>query len=281
MVQCCRCNGSGLCKNCSCLKAGKACIDCLKQHCSNSCRQLSVTSPPQPSSPTVHSQLNSQRGDVFPQPSSRPSSQSLGQPGASSTSTLDGLRRDLSNSGPLLMSTKSNKLPDYQPVCKSSFIWGNIDSASFAHSLDFSYKEAVHWKRNLFKIPQGNAGKSFTAELSRLFYAFATCSALEPIALKVATILHLLLLQKTHRSSKTKDHINSLVKRLELRKLGDLTNLLREGRAIQDRLPKIHHRHNEQQLSRSFANLMFQGKTQAALRYFLTRAREVCFISMM
>ena len=269
MVQCCRCNGSGLCKNCSCVKAGKACIDCLpskKQHCSNSCRQQSVTSPPQPSSPTVHSQLNSQRGDVFPQPSSRPSSQSLGQPGASSTSTLDGLRRDLSNSGPLLMSTKSNKLPDYQPVCKSSFVWGNIDSASFAHSLDSAYKEAVHWKSNLFKIPQGNAGKSFTAELSRLFYAFATCSALEPIALKAATILPLLLLQKTHRSSKTKDHINSLVKRLELWKLGDLTNLLREGRAIQDRLPNIHHRQNEQQLSRSFANLMFQGKTQAALR---------------
>ena len=138
MVQCCRCNGSGLCKNCSCVKTGKACIDCLpikKQHCSNSCRQQSVTSPPQPSFPTVHSQLNSQHGDVFPQPSSRPSSQSLGQPGASSTSTLDGLRRDLSNSGPLLMSTKSNKLPDYQPVCKSSFVWGNIDSASLL----------IHW----------------------------------------------------------------------------------------------------------------------------------------
>ena len=112
------------------------------------------------------------------------------KPGVPSTSTLDGLRRDLSNSGPLLMSTKSNKLPDYQPVCNSSFVWGNIDSASFA------YKEGVHWKSNLFKIPQGNAGKSFTAELSHLFYAFATCSALEPIALKAATILPLLMLQK-------------------------------------------------------------------------------------
>ena len=37
----------------------------------NSCRQQSVTSPPQPSPSTVHSQLNSHRGDVFPQPSSR------------------------------------------------------------------------------------------------------------------------------------------------------------------------------------------------------------------
>ena len=120
--------------------------------------------------------------------------------------------------------------------------------SQFAHSLDSAYKEAVHWKSNLFKIPLGNAGKSFTAELSRIFYAFATCSALEPIALKAATILPLLLLQKTHRSSKTKDYINSLVKRLELWKLGDLTNLFREGRVIQDRLPKIHHRQNEQQL---------------------------------
>ena len=53
-------------------------------------------------------------------------------------------------------------------------------------------------------------------------------------------------------------------------KLGDLTNLLREGRAIQDRLPKLHHRQNEQQLSR---NLMFQGKTQAALRLLSNKSK--------
>ena len=69
--------------------------------------------------------------------------------------------------------------------------------------LDSAYNEAVHWKNNLFKIPQGSAGKSFTAELSHLFSAFANGSALEQIALKAATVLPLLMLQKPCRSSKT------------------------------------------------------------------------------
>ena len=40
---------------------------------------------------------------------------------------------------------------------------------------------------NLFKVPLGNVGKSFVAELSRLYNAFASGSALESIVL-MATI---------------------------------------------------------------------------------------------
>ena len=36
---------------------------------------------------------------------------------------------------------------------------------------------------NLFKVPLGNVGKSLVAELSRLYNAFASGSALESIAL--------------------------------------------------------------------------------------------------
>lgn len=130
-------------------------------------------------------------------------------------------------------------------MCCSSFVWGYLDSASFTALLDSAYIE-VHWKNNPFKIPQGNAGKSFTAELSRLFSAFATSSALEPIALKAATVLPLLMLHKPLRSSV---HIKCLVKRLELWREGDLTSLLKEGRAIQARLLKAQPRQSEQQLS--------------------------------
>ena len=112
--------------------------------------------------------------------------------------------------------------------------------------------------------------KSFTAELSRLFSAFATGSALEQIALKAATVLPLLMLQKPCRSSKTIVNIKCLVKRLELWKEGDLTSLLREGRAIQARLPKAHPSRSEQQLSRSFA---IHGKTQAALQLLSNKGK--------
>ena len=44
MPICCRCNGSGSCKKCSCKKAKRSCSDCLphrRGHCTNSDQQLS------------------------------------------------------------------------------------------------------------------------------------------------------------------------------------------------------------------------------------------------
>ena len=38
MPVCCRCNGSGRCMSCSCVKSGRPCVDCLpsrKGHCCN------------------------------------------------------------------------------------------------------------------------------------------------------------------------------------------------------------------------------------------------------
>ena len=54
---------------------------------------------------------------------------------------------------------------------------------------------------------------------------------------------------------------------------GDIPELVREGRAIQNRLPKQERKGSGQQLARSFAKLMFQGKTQAALQ-LLTDKRK-------
>ncbi len=55
---------------------------------------------------------------------------------------------------------------------------------------------------------------------------------------------------------------------------GDLASLLWECRAIQDRLPKTNHNiSRQQQLSRSFANLMFQGKTNAALQLLSNKGK--------
>jgi len=104
------------------------------------------------------------------------------------------------------------------------------------------------------------------SELARLFKAFATSSALESIALKAATLMPILLLQKPARKSKAKDHITCLERRLSTWLQGDLNELMREGRTIQQRIPKSSSSMKNAQLARSFANLMFQGKTKAALR---------------
>ena len=126
-----------------------------------------------------------------------------------------------------------------------------------------AYTEIVHWK-NLFKVPLGNVGKSFVAELSRLYNAFASGSALELIALMAAIVLPILVLQSPHHRSRVKEHIACLERRLKLWKAGNLASLIKEGRTLQ-RLPKSFNMQQDEHLARSFANLMFKGKTHAAL----------------
>lgn len=49
---------------------------------------------------------------------------------------------------------------------------------------------------------------------------------------------------------------------------------VKEGRAIQNRLPKYHHhKGGEEQLPRSFSKLMFQGKTHAALQLLADKGK--------
>lgn len=91
----------------------------------------------------------------------------------------------------------------------------------------------MHWKINCFKVPYGKAGKSFVSELARFFKAIATGSALESIALKAATLLPILLLQKLTQKSKARAHITCLERRLCSWLKGDLVELLREGRTQQ------------------------------------------------
>lgn len=146
-----------------------------------------------------------------------------------------------------------------------SFLWGSLNAEEFSHVLEVTYREVVHWRPNSFKVPTGNSGKDFVYELERLFSTFASASSMESIALKATIVMPILLLQKPHRKSKTKDHIACLQRRLHAWKEGNLNELTLEGRTIQKRFPKVYHQSESQNLHRSFANLMFAGKTKGAL----------------
>ena len=110
-------------------------------------------------------------------------------------------------------------------------------------------------------------GKSFVEELTRLYNAFANGSAMESIALMATVALPILVLQKAHKESKMKEHSKCLVRRLKSWSDGDLAALLSEGRTRQQRLSKLSSANgeNERRLARTFSNLMFKGKTHAAL----------------
>ena len=157
------------------------------------------------------------------------------------------------------------ELPAFQPAPPPRFNWGLLDGDDFSHALSAAYAEVVHWRRNIFSVPSGAAGKAFVLELSRLIKAFAERSAQEAAAMKVIMVMPHLLLQKPHPSSISKDHQVCLERRLAVWKQGDIDALMRENRTIQHHL-RTHPRKTNSHRTRSFAKMMMERKVNPALR---------------
>ena len=173
MPQCCRCNASGRCNNCVCAKAKKPCIDCLpgkKTRCSN----RSVTTCSQPlmtATCTAHiaSTFSTQPSTASPV-SAPPRLDAVIQPPHGPLPPPQG------DVNPLL-----GELPGFVTTPRPVFVWGSCNSESFMNALHSAYTEVVHWRPNLFRLPQGNAGKSLVSELARLYGAFASESGLSQL----------------------------------------------------------------------------------------------------
>ena len=121
---------------------------------------------------------------------------------------------------------ESEQLPDFIPVQPASFKWGEIEGEAFCQDIQECYNQIVHWRRNLFKVPSGQAGKSFVRGLTRMFQSYADASALETVALQAAMVMPALLLQKPHAKSKAKEHNVHLNRRLKQWMNGDINGLL-------------------------------------------------------
>jgi len=89
---------------------------------------------------------------------------------------------------------------------------GTVDSDTFCHSIEATYGELVHWRNNSF----GNFSKKFVLELAWLFRSAEKGSSLESVALKSAFTFCVLVIQKPTRTSKSKDHIFCLERRMML-----------------------------------------------------------------
>ena len=93
---------------------------------------------------------------------------------------------------------------------------------------------------------------------------------MESFALTAAMTMPLLLLQKPHRSSKTKDHVACLKRRRTVWKSGDIDALVRECRAIQASLRVSGNARvkasTEDSVIRGFTKLMLLGNVRGALR---------------
>ena len=120
-------------------------------------------------------------------------------------------------------------LPDYVvfPSEIKNKTWGNISHASLCNTIKSVYDEIVHFRRNIFNIPSGRAGKSFIEELTFWIRQFNANADLNSIALKAFMVLPTLILQKPSATSKSKEHSAAIERRLALWRQGELDLLLK------------------------------------------------------
>ena len=145
--------------------------------------------------------------------------------------------------------------------------WGEHTYADLEQTVSSMYDEIVFWRKNLFKLPSGAAGKSFIKEITKLIDIWnGNAQPLCELVLKMAMIMPGLLLQKPSRKSTAKQHTEYLKRRLDLWTAGKFDELMREGRSIQQKLKQNRKDETHEHLSKIFAKLMLQGKVHAALR---------------
>ena len=123
-------------------------------------------------------------------------------------------------------------LPSYFESTKPRFSYHDIPGETFANLINDLCNEIVTWKKNLFKLPTGNAAKAFIKELSLWLERFNRKTEHHSIALKVYIILPVLMLQKPSKTSKSQEYCKKLEDRLAAWKDGKTNELIQECRTV-------------------------------------------------
>ena len=236
MVQCCRCNSSGRCRSCSCVKAKRACTDCLPGKNNKCCNTLSLNSPspttstvPGPSivsesldplSVSASEAKEDENPKLMPTPVSTPECPPLPKttpdPGFASVRS----RQHMMNSGVDI------GLPVYCALPTTGrFTLGCLSEEDTAAAISSVYEEAVHFKPNAFLVPNGSVGRKFVRQLSEYLACFGNAGSYQGQALKIAMVFQQLLLQKPHRSQ-VPSFSKCLQRRMDLWQQGDIEQLL-------------------------------------------------------
>ena len=293
-MACCVCNRNrGLCKGCTCVKAGRTCFNCLPGRDCRCFNPLGSFSGPITPVKTVSSSSMAPSPLLQPLGLSRSSSSSLpddshstclreDMPYGESVSAACVCRVPVGTLPSWIVSPSCNKstcgpncshnLANFCPMAEATFVWNDVDGVSFSTLVKSCYEVVVHWRRNVFKVLYGKSGASFVREEARLFQAHSDSSALESVTLYAALIMPPLLLQRPPGKHHTSELSRHLERCLSIWESGDLASLLQEGCAIQARLPVSCSSKNSDSLSREFSNLMLVGNVKD---YFLIMNVEV------
>eukprot|EP00794_Sanderia_malayensis_P020911 gene20911-22964_t len=144
--------------------------------------------------------------------------------------------------------------------------WGRIPHGELIEQVSHAYEEVIKFRKNLFKVSSGKAGKDFTQELVFwLKQVNSKNSQLNSVAIKAFMILPSLVLQKPSSRSKTKENSEALKRRLELWKHGDIQLLLKEAKLIQRKIISLKKSRSMEDVSRIFSKLLMEGIISSAL----------------
>ena len=158
-------------------------------------------------------------------------------------------------------------LPSFEFARDGLFTWGESSCKDLKLEIHEAYEKVVYWRKNLFKLPSGAAGKKVISNMTDLVNQWTMKGPMEAFALEAFFVLPPLLLQKPHAKSKTKDHIKILTSRLAKWECGKVSELLREGEEIQKQLQGNTQQRSVAQEHKVFAKLMMEGKISSAINF--------------
>ena len=119
----------------------------------------------------------------------------------------------------------------------------------------------------MFLLLSGSTGKSFIEEMTRHVSIWTFRSKQDIIAMKALMVFPILMLQKTSFTSKSKDNVRTLKRRLNQWKDGQIEKLLVESKTIQERLFKDSAKNQSSDSETTlFARFMEDEKANKALK---------------
>ena len=109
----------------------------------------------------------------------------------------------------------SPNLPDYEQIrCPLNKRIYSSDGETFCEFINKAYDYAVHWQRNIFKLPSGKAGKAFIKLQTGWLARFNNKDSFMGIAIKVYMTLPMILLQRISPHLKAKENASALLRRI-------------------------------------------------------------------
>ena len=108
------------------------------------------------------------------------------------------------------------KEPNEHLINSTIFKSAEVDEKEFIERLQQIHEKAAYWKRNLFLLPSGKAGRSFIDEIASLLKNWIAGAAFDNTAFKAVMVVPRLLSHKPSKNSKAKEHLIALERRMKL-----------------------------------------------------------------